>query len=149
MVGSAGGARGKGRPDGSNSQDGDPVDLSTGQFAYSKTDLALPDTAPISFKRTYIANDSRSRSFGIGAMSNYDIFMVGDINPYTYQELILPDGARVRFDRISAGTSFTDAVYVATTSQGGFYGASLTWNSDPVLPNTWKRSEEHTSELQS
>jgi hypothetical protein len=44
--------------------------------------------------------------FGIGTTFQYDIFMVGDINPYDYQELILPDGGRVRFDRISPGTSW-------------------------------------------
>ena len=79
----------------------DPVDIATGQFVYTKTDLALPDILPIALTRTYIANDSRSRSFGIGATDSYDILMVGDTNPYTYQELVLPDGARIRFDRVS------------------------------------------------
>jgi hypothetical protein len=78
--------------------------LATGQFVYTKTDLALSDTIPINFARTYLSNDSLSWAFGIGATHSYDMFMVGDTFPYTYQELILPDGARIRFDRISAGS---------------------------------------------
>ena len=31
-----------------------------------------------------------------------------------------------------------DAVYVAASSQGAFYGAVLSWNTDPSLPGTWK-----------
>jgi hypothetical protein len=81
------------------------VSLATGEFIYEKTDLALPDTIPLTFSRTYQNADSHSRSFGIGATDSYDIFMIGDKNPYTYQELVLPNGARVRFDRISSGTS--------------------------------------------
>lgn len=138
MVGGSTGAPGEGNPVGSGANDGVPVNLSTGQLTYTKTDLVLPDTIPIGFTRTYITNDSRSRAFGIGATDSYDFFMVGSTFPYTYQELIQPDGGRVRFDRISAGTSYQDAVYVAASAPGQFYGAVLSWNSDPTLPGTWK-----------
>lgn len=133
MVGSATGAPGIGRPKGSTAQAGDPIDLSTGQFIYTKTDLALPDTNPITFTRTYITNDSRSRSFGVGATDSYDFFMVGNVFPYTYQELIQPDGGRVRFDRISSGNSYLDAVYVATSASGEFYGAVLSWDPSTTV----------------
>ncbi|MBZ5520893.1 MAG: Ig-like domain-containing protein [Acidobacteriia bacterium] len=135
MVGSPNAAPPVGPPAGSGpgSQDGEPVDLSTGQFTYSKTDLTLPDVLPVNFTRTYIANDSLSRAFGIGTTQAYDIFIVGDTFPYTYQELILPNGGRVRFDRISAGTSFGDAQYISTSSNTPFYGATLHFNSN----NTW------------
>lgn len=135
MVGAPGDAPPNGPPAGSGpgSQDGDPVDLSTGQFIYSKTDMSLPDVVPINLTRTYIANDSLSRAFGIGTTQSYDIFMVGDTFPYTYQELILPSGSRIRFDRISAGTSFSDAVYISTSPDPLFYGAILRFNSN----DTW------------
>jgi RHS repeat-associated protein len=112
-------------------KDGDPVSLATGQFVYTKTDLALPDVTPINFTRTYISNDSHSRAFGIGTTHAYDMFMIGDQGPWTYQELVLPDGSRVRFDRISAGTSWLDAVYAHATSGTPFYGARITWNQSP------------------
>jgi hypothetical protein len=90
---------------------------------------------PIVFTRTYIANDSLSRSFGIGATNNYNILIVGDTNPYTYQELVLPDGGRIRFDRISSGTSFSDAVYEHTSTGTAFYGAQISFDSPS---DTWR-----------
>jgi RHS repeat-associated protein len=117
--------------------DGDPVDLSSGQLVYSKTDLSLPDVIPIQMVRTYTTNDHYQRSFGIGATNNYDIFMVGDIQPYTYQELIDPTGVATRFNRISAGTGYGDAVYVSTSSQGPWYGATISWNMTTIPGASW------------
>ncbi|HEY6971173.1 MAG TPA: DUF6531 domain-containing protein [Candidatus Angelobacter sp.] len=114
---------------------GDPVSLNTGDFTYEKTDLVLPDTIPINFSRTYRSNDSVVRSFGIGATDNYDIFTIGDKAPYTYQELVLADGGRVRFDRISSGTSYGDAVYVHATAHDAFYGAKISWTG--IAPGKW------------
>lgn len=110
---------------------GEPVDLSSGLFVYTKTDLVLPDVIPLVLQRTYTSNDSLSRSFGIGAMQDYDIFISGNTNPYTYQELMLPDGARLYFQNYAAdgGTSIPDADFVHTASQTIWYGATITWNN--------------------
>jgi len=113
---------------------GDPVDLGTGLFVLTNTDLALGGLVPIALSRTYRQNDSRSRAFGIGSTHPYDVFLVGDGSPnpnptpYTYQELILADGGRVRFNRISPGTGWTDAVYEHTFSPTAFYKAKIVWN---------------------
>ena len=105
--------------------DGDPVDLGTGLLIVEKTDLMLPDTIPINLTRTYRQNDTRSRAFGIGAMHPYDIFLVGNTFPYTFQDLILPDGGRIHFDRITPGTDFDNAVYENLTMPGPFYKARI------------------------
>jgi RHS repeat-associated protein len=119
-----------------NPTGGDPVDLQTGLFVYTKTDLSLKDVTPISLTRTYRQGDYLSRAFGIGANMNYNIFMVGDdlYTPegYTYQDLIQPDGGRVHFTRTSPcdanGTcEYGNAVYTATSTPGDFYGATLVW----------------------
>ncbi len=107
---------------------GDPIDLATGLFVLEKTDLVLPDIIPIGLTRTYRPNDSVSRPFGIGATHPYEIFLVGDRSPYTYAELILPDGERVHYDRISPGTDFTNAVYETSTTPGSFYKSKIQWN---------------------
>ena len=119
-LGAAGGAGGK--------KAGDPVDLASGLFVYEKTDLVLPDVIPLSLTRTYRQSDGRSRAFGIGTTHNYDIFIVGDLWPYTYQEVVMPDGSRVRFDRISPGEAYNDAVYQSVSAPGEFYGAKIAWN---------------------
>ena len=132
MVSNPSNAPTDGPPGGSppKDKDGEPVDLSTGLFVYQRNDLVLPDTIPISLTRTYRQSDTVSRPFGIGMTHPYEIFMIGDTRPYTYQELILPDGARIHYDRISPGTSFSDAVYEHTATQTGFYKSQLAWNGN-------------------
>ena len=115
-----------GPQDGSN--DGDPVDLGTGLLVVDKTDLAVTDTIPVSLTRTYRQNDTRSRPFGIGATHPYEIFLVGDTFPYTFQEVVLPNGGRVRYDRVSPGTGFSDAIYENLTVPGPFYKSRINWN---------------------
>jgi RHS repeat-associated protein len=120
---------------GNNDDGGDPIDMGTGLFVYSKTDLVLPDLIPIVLSRTYRQNDPVSRSFGVGTGMPYDMFMVGDNNTfpegYTFQDLILPNGGRIHFQRTSACTGangycdFTNAVYEHTSSATDFYGAIL------------------------
>jgi RHS repeat-associated protein len=112
---------------------GDPVDCFTGLFVHKQTDLVVQDVLPIRLTRTYRTRDRVSRAFGVGATHPYHMFMVGDIWPYTYQELILPDGGRIRFNRVSAGTNFIDAVYEHTGTPTVFFGARLSYNS-----NRWK-----------
>jgi RHS repeat-associated protein len=104
---------------------GDPVDCATGLFLNSATDLVINDIMPIEISRTYRPRDAVSRAFGIGTNLAYDIFLVGDTNPWTYQELILPDGGRIRYNRISPGTSFSDAVYEHKSSATSYYGSIL------------------------
>ena len=55
---------------------------------------------------------------------------------------MLPDGGRVRFDRISAGTLWTNAVYQNTTNPGSFYGATIAWNG-----NGWTLTEKNGTAL--
>src|SRR5262249_37174107 len=114
-------------PGGCGGQGGDPVDCNTGLFLLSRTDLSLPGTIPISVTRTYRPRDTVSRAFGLGTNHLYDIFTVGDIFPYTHQDLILSDGGRVHFQRISPGTNFNDAVYEHTSSPTEFQGAVITY----------------------
>jgi len=108
-------------------KDGEPVDLGTGLFVYEKTDMVLTDTIPLALKRTYRQSDATSRAFGNGTTHNYDVFLVGDLN-YTYQELVGADGSRARFDRISPGTSWGDAVYQSNSTPGEYFGAKIAWN---------------------
>jgi RHS repeat-associated protein len=108
-------------------RDGDPVDLFTGLLVVEKTDLALPDVIPIALTRTYRPRDARSRGFGIGAAQAYDIFLVGTVFPYTYIDLVLADGARIHYDRISPGTSYFDAIYEHTSTPTAFYKSRITW----------------------
>lgn len=112
------------------SNDGDPVNLGTGLFVLSKTDLILPDVLPIVLTRTYRQRDTLSRAFGIGASHSFDLFLVGTTFPYTYVDLVMPNGGRIHYDRISPGTSYADAVYENTSSPTSFYKTRIAWNGN-------------------
>jgi RHS repeat-associated protein len=115
-------------PDGDTG--GDPVDLATGVFVFTNTDLTLPDVVPAALTRTYRSQDTRSRAFGVGTSHPYDMFLVGNTNPYTWADLVLENGSRIHFDRISAGTGWTDAVYEHLGTPTRFYKARMTWNGN-------------------
>ena len=114
-------------------EDGDPVDLGTGLFVYRKTDLLLPDVLPVALTRTYRPRDFASRAFGIGATHPYDMFL-WSAEQYKEADLILPDGKRVHFDRVSSGSSYVDAVFWCK-QPGPFYMAEIRWNTSFTDPN--------------
>jgi RHS repeat-associated protein len=128
MISSGGSPPGTGPENGDDAdKDGEPVDLSTGLFVFNKTDLALPDTLPISISRTYRPQDNVSRAFGIGSTHAYEMFL-WSINNYQETDLILPDGGRIHYVRISPGTSWGDAIYENTTTPGVFHKSRISWN---------------------
>ncbi len=105
--------------------DGDPVHLGTGLFVNHQTDLVLPDVIPISLTRIYRQNDPKWRPFGTGTRHPYEMFLVGDQTAYSWADLILPDGGKVRFNRYSSGTGPTGAMMEATSTPTAFYKATL------------------------
>jgi len=109
---------------------GDPVDLGTGLFVMTKTDLALPDLIPIAITRTYRTRDFQSRAFGVGSSVPYDMFIVGDRFPYTYADVVQADGSRIHYSRTSSGTGYVDAVYEHVGSPSRFYKSTVRWNGN-------------------
>ncbi len=114
-----------GPPAGGGAVDGDPVDLSTGLFVYEKQDLVVNDELPLSQTRTYRQNDVLLRAFGIGSTHPLDIFLVGihDEQVGNYADLILPDGARIRYDHQAGLPEGAWGEHVATTTS--FYKSTL------------------------
>jgi hypothetical protein len=55
--------------------DGEPVELSTGAFVLTKTDLVLPGRVPLVVTRTYRAGTSNPGPFGLGTTWDYDVFL--------------------------------------------------------------------------
>ncbi|MBI4490137.1 MAG: Ig-like domain-containing protein, partial [Deltaproteobacteria bacterium] len=107
----------------------DPVDLGTGLFVLEKTDLFLPDILPLALTRTYRQADTNTRPFGIGTTHPYAIFL-WSAQQYQEADLVLPDGGRIHYVRISPGTGFSDAEFEHTTTPTIFYKSRLKWNGD-------------------
>src|SRR5580704_14323423 len=107
---------------------GDPFDVETGIYYRTYLDLSIDDSIPIRFERTQRNQDARSRSFGIGASTSYDMFIIGDTEKFSWVALVLADGGQIRYARISPGTSYSDGVFEDQATPGTFLGSRITWN---------------------
>jgi hypothetical protein len=108
---------------------GDPVDPATGLFVYEKTDLVVPDVIPIVITRKYRQLDGTIRPFGLGGSHDYQMYLAGDQATFSYAELMLGDGSRIRYDRTSGGTGYTDAIMEHTATPTGFFKSRLSWDA--------------------
>jgi Domain of unknown function (DUF6531) len=107
---------------GSRISAGDPFDVQTGIYYRTYLDLSIDDSIPIRFERTQRNQDTRSRSFGIGASTSYDMFIIGDTDKFSWVALVLADGGQIRYARISPGTSYSDGVFEDQATPGNFLG---------------------------
>jgi RHS repeat-associated protein len=111
--------------------DGDPVDLRTGLFKHSTQGPAIADVVPIEWQTTYRPADIEKRGFGYGTSFTYGMYLY-DPNPNPHAEwnefdLVLPDGAVVKFPRTS-GSTHEDFFGTHTATPTSYYGATLAWN---------------------
>jgi len=109
--------------------EGDPVDPQTGLITNQVTDLYLPGSMPLSLTRAYRQGDTSSRAFGLATNFTYGMFL-WSAQQYQQADLILPDGARVHYVRISPGVTWTDAVFETTSVPGPFYKSKIVWNGN-------------------
>jgi RHS repeat-associated protein len=97
--------------------DGDPVDLQTGLFVMSHSDLVAPDVTAAALTRTYRQNDNVMRSFGLGQSDDFNVFVAPDgTGRYLVQ---MPDGSSVPF------APGPDGVYRAVDTPTDFQGAVM------------------------
>jgi RHS repeat-associated protein len=107
---------------------GDPVDLATGQVTDQYTDLSADDVMPIQLTRSYYGGDSVARSFGVGVLDNYDLFLHSQLQ-YQEVDLFVPGGSSVHYTRTSPGLSYADAVFAATGTSGAYQGSTISWST--------------------
>lgn len=100
-------------------------------FVMSRADFSFSGLPSFPFVRKYRPQDDRSRTFGIGATDSFDIYPVGDSQTFSAMELILADGARVHYNRVSPGTGLADARLRAGSYMGNpFSLSSIAWNGN-------------------
>ena len=78
----------------------DPVNLSTGNFIYDRTDLQIGGKEPFIFRRFYNAINKRSKSLGDDWNHNYEIILETE---GTEKVLHLEEGKEERFLKVSSG----------------------------------------------
>ena len=105
------------------------VDL-RGNLITRTTDLFVPGPIALSATRCYRSWDSFNRTFGQNTAFSWDLFPIGSRQPYTYIEIIPCDGNPLRYERISKGTGYADAVYEHRATNTAFLGSRISWNGN-------------------
>ncbi|WP_295924798.1 RHS repeat-associated core domain-containing protein [uncultured Xanthomonas sp.] len=115
----------------------DPIDLKTGEFVHSETDLQIADVTALSLSRSYRPHDLKQREFGIGTASNWGYYLHNPGGTYDSLDLVLPTGAYIRFDRASGSGPRGEWRQAGSTTQ--YAGAVLqsVYDPDPLQP--WGR----------
>ena len=121
-----------------SSKGGDPVDLASGLFSRSMTDLSISDILPISLTRSYMSSDANYRDFGLGMSLSYEMFpeltggSTGTAAAEEYSQLVIetPTSGIAFQNTTPAYGDFSDALFVAQTQPGPFLGAQATWTGN-------------------
>lgn len=111
---------------------GDPVNLSTGNFIYNKSDLTILGSPEMTFTRSYNELDKRNGVFGRGWVHPYEVNLIVSSEAVI---VILPDGREEFFEK--KGESFFGEYSLNKLEKvdGGFcytekYGDTYTFNED-------------------
>ena len=103
------------------------IDLATGLYVREDEDLVVRGTPALVLRRTYLSGYRVSREFGIGTTHNGELYLIGDGERFQWASLILADGARIEFRRVSRGASFWNALYEHRATPTEFLDARLGW----------------------
>jgi YD repeat-containing protein len=103
------------------------VDLATGLYIREDEDLVVHGMPALILRRTYLSNYRVSKQFGVGTTHNGEWALTGDGEHFQWASLILADGGRVEFRRVSAGTSLFNAMYEHHSTPGEWHGSRLGW----------------------
>lgn len=104
------------------------IDTATGLYVREDEDLVLRGAPSFILRRTYRTRDARSRAFGVGASHTGEWYLIGDSARFQWAELILEDGGRIHYDRVSSGTSIFNARFEHRGTPTVFYGSELAWS---------------------
>jgi YD repeat-containing protein len=103
------------------------IDLGTGLYIRQNEDLVVRGTPALILRRTYLSGYRVSRHFGVGTTHDGEWYLIGDAERFQWVELILANGARVRFERTSRGSSYSNAMFEHRVTSGMWNGARLGW----------------------
>jgi RHS repeat-associated protein len=95
----------------------DPVDLSTGIFMLSATDLVIGGRTPLAITRSYRSGDSSQGAFGVGTMMGYEEFV--QTTSATVLTYVYHGNTRATFVKQADGTYTNETVPT-------FRGATIT-----------------------
>ena len=112
---------------------GDPVDLYSGLYVQSTTDLVVRDLIPIVISRTYRPKDPTVRAFGVGTSLSYNMYLVNHPTDPNALDLVSADGSRVTYSRTVAGNKPSEAIYTALATPTRYLQSTVRAEGDHWL----------------
>ena len=103
------------------------ISLSTGLYIREDEDLIGRGTPTWFLRRSYRSGVHVQREFGIGTTHNGGLVLEGDPERFQWVQLGVRGGVLVRFERISPGTSYSNALFEHRSSPSEWQGARLGW----------------------
>ncbi len=103
------------------------VSLSTGLYIREDEDLIVHGTPTLILKRTYRSGFHIQREFGVGTTHNGGRLLEGDAERFSWVGFTDSDASDVRFERVSHGTSYANALFEHRSSTSEWQGAQLGW----------------------
>jgi len=103
------------------------ISLSTGLYIREDEDLIVHGTPTLVLKRTYRSGFHIQREFGLGTWHNGGRLLEGDADRFSWVEFTDSDASNVRFERISPGTSYANALFEHRSSTSEWQGAQVGW----------------------
>jgi RHS repeat-associated protein len=117
---------------------GDPVDLGSGFFTKSMTDMTISDIMPISLTRSYISSDTNYRDFGLAMSLSYEMFLTfkgnntGGEPSEEFSELNLNTAkSSIPFlNTTPAYGDYSNALFLESSAPGPFLQAQASWTGN-------------------
>jgi YD repeat-containing protein len=106
------------------------IDLRSGEVKARKTDFVIPGNLPVAVTRCYGVWDMTPRAFGGNTSLSWDMYPFVEQHPYTHVDLFLCDGSKIRYERISKGSGYADALYEHRLTQTSFSGSRIRWTAN-------------------
>jgi YD repeat-containing protein len=101
------------------------IDVSLGRYAREDEDLIVPGPLPMVLTRTYLSGYRIAKQFGIGTTHSGEWYLIGKPGEFKWAELVLHNGGRIHFDRVSEGDTIENAAFRSTDQLTNFKGSHL------------------------
>jgi YD repeat-containing protein len=104
------------------------IDFATGIYVRNDQDLIVRGgDLPVVLQRTYNSKDPESGAFGAGTSHNGEWYLVGDGQQFQWAQLVMAEGSRIDYGRVTWGTSVWNAMFEHTATPTVFYQSRLGW----------------------
>jgi YD repeat-containing protein len=112
------------------------IDLRSGEVKTRKTDFFLAGDPPVAVTRCYGVWNMMPYAFGGNTSLSWDMYPFVQQHSYNSVDLVICDGSKVHYERISKGLGFANALYEHRLAGTPFSGSRIKWTA-----NGWKLTQ--------